>query len=118
MLQLLDETKGDLAAFRISGQVDKHDYDIMLPVLEEKIKQYGKIKVYAELQEVDEYSAKALWKDVKFDVKHATDFSKAAIVGDQKWLNLLSSAASPFTSAEVKHFDTSERAQALAWVND
>ena len=116
MLQLLEESKGDLVAFRISGHVDKNDYDIMLPVLEEKIKQYGKINVYAEMEEVEDFTLKALWEDLKFDFRHAGDFKKAAFVGDQKWLDWLTIAATPFTSATIKYFKTEERQQAMDWI--
>lgn len=116
MLQLLEESKGDLVAIRISGHVDKNDYAVMLPVLEEKIKQYNKINVYAELQDVETYTLEALWKDIKFDIRHAADFKKAAIVGEQKWLDMLTTLASPFTSAQVKYFDFKERELAMEWV--
>lgn len=116
MLQLLEESKGDLVALRVSGHIDKTDYDVMLPLLEEKIKQHNKISVYAEVQDVEDYTLTALWEDVKFDIRHASDFKKAAIVGDQKWLNLLASVAPPFTSAEVKYFNFMDRDKALDWV--
>lgn len=116
MLQLLEESKGDLVAIRVSGHVDKDDYAVMLPVLEEKIKQHNKISVYAELQDVEAYTLEALWEDVKFDIRHASDFKKAAIVGDEKWLDLLTTMASPFTSAQVKYFDFRERDKAMEWV--
>lgn len=116
MLQLLEESKGDLVAFRISGHIDKNDYDVMLPVLEEKIKQYGKINVYAEMQEVEDYSLKALWEELRFDFRHAADFKKAALVGEQQWLDWLTVAASPFTTAKVKRFTLEQRQQALDWI--
>ena len=116
MLQLLEESKGDLVAIRISGHVDKNDYDVMLPVLEEKIKQHRKISVYAELQDVEAYTLEAFWQDVKFDIRHASDFKKAAIIGEHKWLELLTTLASPFTSAQVKFFNFMEREQAMEWV--
>lgn len=116
MIQVLEESKDDLVAFRISGHIDKRDYEIMLPLLEEKIKQHGKIRVYAEVYEVEDYSLKALWEDIKFDFKHASDFSRAAVVGDRKWLDWLTMIAKPFTSAEVKYFDFTQRDQAWAWI--
>jgi hypothetical protein len=33
MLQLLEDSKEDIVAFRLSGDVDKRDYDVMLPIL-------------------------------------------------------------------------------------
>ncbi|RDV16974.1 STAS/SEC14 domain-containing protein [Pontibacter diazotrophicus] len=118
MLQILEESQGDLVAFRISGNVDKNDYDVMLPVLEDKIQKHGKIKVYAEVQDVEAYSLRALYEDIKFDLKHASDFSKAAIVGDQDWMDWLAKAARPFTTAEVKYFNFSQRKEAWLWIHE
>ncbi|MBC5993081.1 SpoIIAA family protein [Pontibacter cellulosilyticus] len=117
MIQLLEEAKDDLVAFRITGHVDKSDYDVMLPLLDERIKQHGKIRVYAEVQLVEDFSIRALWEDIKYDFTHASDFSRVAIVGDQKWLDWVTLAAKPFTTAEVKYFDFSQREQAWSWIH-
>lgn len=117
MLQLLEQSKDDLVAFRISGNVDRNDYNIMLPLLQERINQHGKIRVYAEVQGVEDYSLRALWEDIKFDLKHAADFSKVALVGDKKWIDWLTVMAKPFTSADVKYFDYSQRQLAWEWIN-
>ena len=117
MIQILEDSKDDLVAFRISGHVDKRDYDVMLPLLDEKIKQHGKIRVYAEVQLIEDFSIGALWEDIKYDFKHATDFSRVAIVGDQKWIEWLTVASKPFTTAEIRHFDFSQREQAWSWIN-
>lgn len=103
-------------AFSISGNVSRSDYNVMPPLLEERIKQHGKIRVYAEVQDVEEYTLQALWEDIKFDMKHATDFSKAALVGDQKWIDWLTTMAKPFTTAKLRYFDYSERTQAWEWI--
>jgi len=118
MLQLLEESRGDLVAFRISGNVDKNDYNVMLPVLEERIRQHGKIRVYAEVQDVEAYSLRALYEDVKFDIKHAASFSRAAIVGDRSWIDWLTVMAAPFTTANVKYYDFSQREAAWEWVHE
>jgi hypothetical protein len=116
MLQLLEASRGDLVALRLTGSIDKYDYNVMLPILEEKIKQYGKVRVYAELQEAEELSLQALWEDLKFDFRHAADFSRVAIVGNRKWLDWLTVMASPFTTAKVRYFEHIERERALDWV--
>ncbi|GGG19083.1 hypothetical protein GCM10011323_24030 [Pontibacter amylolyticus] len=116
MLQLLEESREEMVAFRLAGSVDRHDYDVMLPILEEKIKQYGKIRVYAELQEAEEISLQALWEDLKFDFRHASDFKKVALVGNRKWLDWFTVMANPFTTAKVKYFEPTDREKALEWV--
>ena len=117
MIQLLEETKDDLVAFRISDHIDKSDYDVMLPMLKEKIKHHGKIKAYVELYDVDSISMKALWEEIRFDFKHASDFTKVAVVGDESWTDMITSVAKPFTTAEVKHFGFNQRQQAWEWIN-
>ena len=47
----------------------------------------------------------ALWDEVKFDVKHARDLERLAVVGDAKWEKLMSTVARLFTSAETRYFD-------------
>ncbi len=116
MIQILEEARADLFAFRISGHVDKRDYDVIVPLLEDKIKQHGKIRAYCEVQDIEDYSIKALWADLKFDVKHVADFTRIAIVGDKKWMDWAITMAKPFTSGELKYFDFSQREQAWAWI--
>jgi hypothetical protein len=116
MLQLLEESREDLMAFRLTGSVDKHDYDVMLPILEEKIKQYDKVRVYAELQDVSDLSLRALWEELRFDFRHAADFNRVAVVGNQKWLDWLTIMATPFTTAKIKYFAPVNRDLALDWV--
>ncbi|SIT91630.1 SpoIIAA-like [Pontibacter indicus] len=116
MLQLLEESRDELVAFRLAGSVDRHDYDVMLPILEEKIKQHGKIRVYAELHEAEEIALQALWEDLRFDFRHASDFSRVALVGNRHWLDWFTVMASPFTTAKVKYFEPTDRDKALDWV--
>ena len=117
MIQLLEESEGNLVAFRISGNVNKNDYSVMLPVLEERIRQHGKVRVYAELMDVEAYSLRALYEDIKFDIKHASDFSKIALVGDSDWISWVATAARPFTTATIKYFDFRQREAAWAWID-
>lgn len=117
MIHILDQSKDDLVAFRISGDVNRSDYDVMLPLLQERIRQHGKIRVYAEVQEVEDFTLRALWEDIKFDITHGSDFSKVALVGDRKWIDWLTVMAKPFTTAEVKYFDFTQRQLAWEWIN-
>lgn len=119
MIQLLEEVRDDLVAFRISGSVDRHDYDVMFPLLQERIRQHGKIRVYAEVHEVADESLRALWEDIEIeiDMEHASDFSKVAVVGEEKWIDWINVMVRPFTTAEVKYFDFSQVQPAWEWVN-
>ena len=104
-----------LLALHFTGELEKSDYDGFLPILEEKIKKHGKINLYWEMDDFDGWDASAAWKDLKFDMKHANDFHKVAMIGEEKWQDWMTQLMKPFTGAEVKYFERTEREKALAW---
>lgn len=57
-----------------------------------------------------------MWADGKFDIKHPGDFSKIAVVGEKKWHAWMADFMKPFTSAEVRYFEVSERSSAFEWL--
>lgn len=116
MIELLTQEHDNTLALRMSGEIRSADYDVIIPVLEEKIQKHGKINLYCEMEELDEVEPKAIWKDLKFDAKHFNDFRKVAMVGDKQWLEWGAKFARPFTSAEVKYFDDSEKDRAMHWL--
>ena len=107
----------NLVAIRLSGTLDKQDYDQLIPVLESKINQFGKIDMYWEMEASAGWQPNALWQDIKFDIKHINSFRKVAIVGDKKWEDLIAKLIKPFTTAEIRYFDTQQKDAAMAWVS-
>lgn len=112
----LDHTKNNVMATRASEKLTKTDYEKLLPILKDKIKQSGKVRWYFEMEDFQGWELKAFWEDVKFDVKHANDFEKIAMVGDKKWQEWMTDLMKPFTSAEIKYFDLDQRDDALMWI--
>ena len=49
MVVSIETKREDLIAIRLTGTLGKQDYDKLIPVLETKIKQYGKIDLYWEM---------------------------------------------------------------------
>jgi hypothetical protein len=50
------------------------------------------------------------------DVKHFADFNRAAVVSDNSaLLKTAASVGSALTPAEIKHFPTEQKAEALQW---
>ena len=115
MHKILPETNGSLVALRLSGKLDKTDYQMIVPLLESRIAQHQKISLFWEMSDFEGWTPAGLWADTKFDVKHANDFTRIALVGEKKWHDWMASLMKPFTSAEVRYFDVTERETALAW---
>ncbi len=115
MHKFLPETHDNFIALEISGKLDAGEYETMLPIIEKTIQQHGKVRLFWEMKDFDGWTAGGLWADGSFDVEHAGDFSRVAMVGGKKWHEWMTKAMMPFTSAEVRFFAPEERAEALDW---
>lgn len=116
MIKIEKEKTGNLIKVVASDTLTQEDYDQMLPILEKTLEEWKNLRLYFEMQNFTGWTVKAAYQDLKFDVKHATDFSKVAIVGEKKWQEAFSSLMKPFTPADIQYFNLEERDQALQWL--
>jgi SpoIIAA-like len=116
MVTSIETQRENLVAIRLTGTLEKQDYDRLVPVLEGKIHQFGKIDLYWEMDAVQGWQPGGLWEEIKFDIKHANSFRKVAIVGDKQWEKWIAQLIKPFTTAEVRYFDVHQKEQAMAWL--
>ena len=100
------------------GRLDDEDYERIIPLLEEKISIYEKIRWYFEMRDFTGWSFSAMWKDLKFDIKHRENLERVAMVGDKKWEKQLTELMKPFTDADVKFFETEDREEAKHWIRE
>lgn len=98
-------------------ELKDEDYERLIPLLQEKVKQYGMIRWYFEMHNFQGWSLSAAWKDLKFDAKNADKMEKVAMVGDKDWEEKLTQLMKPFTGADVKFFPLDQKEQAKAWIN-
>jgi hypothetical protein len=118
MIEKLTQSEGNILGYRLSGKLHDEDYDRWVPELEAAMAAHGKIRLLAEFHDFHGWDAKALWDDIKFDAKHASDFERIAMIGEKKWEEWMAKVCKPFTSAKIKYFDASERDAAWAWVQE
>lgn len=116
MVKYLDTDREDLVAVVVSGTLEREDYNQLIPHVEAKIRQYGKINLYWEMNGFEGWNMASALQDLKLDLRHANDFRRVAMVGAQKWEDWLTQLMKPFSDAEVKYFDLTERELAMAWV--
>jgi len=117
MHELLPVTQGDFVAIELSDKVTELDFEIIASLMETEIEEYHMIALYLELKNFHGWTPGALWADTKFDLKHHGDFSRIAIVGDQKWEEWMANLSKPFTSAAVRYYDVQQREIALCWAS-
>ncbi|MFP3943063.1 MAG: STAS/SEC14 domain-containing protein [Alphaproteobacteria bacterium] len=102
---------------RAAGTLTKTDYDAAIPELESAMaRRPGKPNLLIVLEDFQGWDLEAAWKDLRFDLKHYSDFGRIAVAGEgdlEKWMTKLST---PFTGAEIRYFDRSRMEEAEAWL--
>lgn len=118
MHRILDESSGNVIGLRVSGMLHEEDYEAMIAVLKKRIDEYGDIHVLFEMKDFEGWTPKALWEDVKFDVKYNRQITRAAVVGDKTWEKWMTQLMKPFAYAEVRYFDQAKRDAAWDWIRE
>lgn len=118
MIQILGQTSGNIIATKATEKLTEADYNKLLPILNNMLKQHSKFRWYFEMENFDGWELKAFWEDIKFDAKHANDFEKVAMVGENQWQEWMTDLMKPLTSAEVRYFDLSQKEEAAQWIKN
>lgn len=115
---LVETDDGRVLEIEIAGKLDRSDYDVFVPRVEQLIERHGKIRMLVTLNDFHGWTAGALWDDVKFDARHFNDIERLAIVGEKKWEQAMAAFCKPFTTATVRYFDAADVATARHWLHE
>ena len=115
-VEIEERNDGKVLVVRVTGRLDKQDYERFTPEVERLIDQQGKIRVLLETHDFHGWDAGALWEDIKFDIKHFNDIERLAVVGEKKWEKGMTTFCKPFTTAKSRYCDHSEAAEAETWI--
>ncbi|HKJ42596.1 MAG TPA: STAS/SEC14 domain-containing protein [Sunxiuqinia sp.] len=116
MFKLLNLTKANVLAIQIDGKVKGEDYQSITPLIDGRVKEYGKIRFYIEIESIEGIEPAALKEDLKTYIKHFNHMEKIAVVGKTKWEKLWANLASPFVSGEIKYFTNNQIDDAKQWI--
>jgi hypothetical protein len=116
-IALREEEEGRILQLIVRGKLTRADYELFVPEIEGAIEQHGKVRLLVDLEDFEGWSAGAMWQDTKFDARHWNDIERIAVVGEGKMEKGLAMFAKPFTTAEVKFFERTDRARALRWLH-
>ena len=99
------------------GKLSKQDFETMHAWLDRELEAAkGKPALVIFMGEFEGYeSAAAIWADMKVDTRHANDFSRVAMVADQKWIEWGAKAADFVLPPELKWFENAAGRAAIAW---
>jgi hypothetical protein len=116
MFTLVNGLPPEILGVVISGKTTEADYDQLNPMLERHKMEHGELKLFIEIDELN-YTAKALWEDLKTDLHYWNDMNAVAIVTDKEWLEKTAEAfGAILPNMKVKGFELSERQKAIDWL--
>ena len=118
MIKVLPETKQGLICLQASYKLRDEDYQkIIIPKIEEAIREKGKIRVILYMDDTFEgWEAQAMWDDTKMGLGNAASFEKFALVGGPGWIKALMYLFGMLTHTKIKSFAGDEYRDALEWI--
>lgn len=117
MLDILEQSAGKVFGMRVSGKLLHQDYTQFVPILEKLIAEHGSVRCLVEMVEFHGIELRALWDEIKFDVRHARQIERCAVVGDSRWEAWMTRLSRPiFVNAEIRFFDLADRQKAWEWI--
>ncbi len=115
-LDIHEDAQGRVLVVRLTGKLEKADYERFTPWLDQRVEAHGTVRVLVEMHAFHGWTAGALWEDTKVAFKHFNDIERLALVGEKKWQKGMATFCKPFTKAEVRFFELADVVEARTWV--
>lgn len=88
MTSFIDIDADNVVGIRIDGKISDQEFDAVTALLEEKMKNHSKVRMYAEIESFGGASLETFMKDLEFGIKNWDRFDKEAIVTEKKRLKI------------------------------
>lgn len=121
MLHKIDLGSDKAMGFRWEGKYDEKGVKQSILQFLPELQSRAMMNVYLEIQEITDVEARALWDELKFDLKNfkqLTDkIDKIAVVTDETWLRNISEGSSfVLPGIKVKAYTMAEKQAGKTWI--
>lgn len=101
---------------KVVGKLTHEDYEIITPMLESALSAVAnpRVKALVDVTDLRGWELRAAWDDLKLGLRHGSEFSHIAVIGDEGWQQLATKVAGWFTAAKTRYFE--DRCDALEWL--
>lgn len=118
MVEILESSTDSCVVARFSGKVKGEEYKRFLDAVDERLKSRDEVNMVADLSDFEFYGDfEAFKEDFHFGSHEYRKVRRAALVGDQKWIELFVKLLGPFYRAEEKRFPAGKLDGAVAWAD-
>lgn len=117
-MEKMTESSGNIIGFRAIGTIKPADYDELVPMFEQLIRQEGTVRVLMDLSQFRSESPSAWKADLHFGREFHNKIEKLAIVGDRSWEKWMTELCAPFYAREAGFFHTDDAIAAWDWLRE
>lgn len=119
MISQIQTNHPRILGFKLSGKLKDEDYQVFVPAMDQVIAQAeGSVRLFVVFEDFHGWDLHGAWDDFKFGVKHYADADRIAVIGENKWEQWMTLLWKPFSSAEIRYFDTAAMDQAWTWIRE
>jgi len=117
MLEILDQTHGDVVGVKVAGKLTDDDYQkVLIPKIEDILEREGSVRILMLFDGFSGWEARAAWDDAVFGLKHRKDFTRLALVGAPDYVEWGMRLFAPLMPGQTKSFASDQAAEAWAWI--
>lgn len=121
MHKIQRRTKKNIIGLTFSGKLGREEYEELVPILEDKIKEFGKIRLLIELDHWEGWGPQAAFKDFLFVIKNSFRIERIAFVLSSKadrQVILIDHPFTPLFGHNTRYFSDKEKDKAWEWVEE
>lgn len=118
MIEVMECTNGKCVALRVSGKITRDDYIGIIPQLERTIDIWNGINLLIKIEQVEGIAMGAVWEDAQFNLKYFREVHRAALVGDQEWLNWVVKVSQLFVQEAAQLYKSDQFEAAWNWIKE
>ena len=116
MISYQEDPSTHVVEITVDGAISRAEFEEIAGKLEALIALHGKVRLLEEIKSVAGIDPSTFWNDLKFSLRHLNDFSRCAVVTDQRWIEWFARAVAPFVACDIRHFPTEQIAEARHWL--
>lgn len=118
MIEYHQDPATNIIELVVDGKLSRAELDEIAQKLETAIEQHGKVRLLEDVRGFGGIEPSALWENIRFSLRHLSDFSRVAVVGDTTWVEWLTRAAKPLVRGEVRYFERARIEEARRWLRE
>ena len=112
----LTRNEGNLVTVRVSQKLTEGDYETLIPAWRRLLEEKGSFRMLFVMEDFHGWEPGAAWDDFRFDIRHASEVERVAMVGEKRWQKWLAKIGGVFMPERVRYFDLADLAEAKRWV--